>query len=169
MKAFAVWISTTAPSVFVQTESKWLVPIVQSIHIAAISVIVGAILMTNLRLLGVAATDRGLGETARRFGAWQVGAFWVLLATGLVMLIGEPVRELTSFSFWAKLVLIAVGFAIAFALRTRLAREGDAAKAGAGLKGLAVVTLLVWAGVIVMGRLIAYDHLWGPLSPANWR
>ena len=32
---------------------------------------------------------------------------------------------------------------------------------------LAILTFLAWAGVIVLGRLIAYDHVWGSWSPAT--
>jgi hypothetical protein len=37
----------------------------------------------------------------------------------------------------------------------------------AGLKWAALATLLIWVGIILLGRLIAYDHIWGHLSPAT--
>lgn len=170
MKDFAVWLSTTAPSVFIQSNSGWVVPIIQSIHIVAIAVVVGSILMLNLRILGWAGTDRTLRQTHSRFSPWQSWGIAVLLVTGLLMLVGEPVREIVSFSFWAKMVLILAGSAAAMVFERALGRheaawdaQGGAAK---GLEPLAVATLCIWLLVIVMGRLIAYDHLWGPLSPA---
>jgi hypothetical protein len=33
------------------------------------------------------------------------------------------------------------------------------------VKALAILTFLVWAFIIVLGRLIAYDHVWGSWSP----
>jgi hypothetical protein len=34
-------------------------------------------------------------------------------------------------------------------------------------KALAMLTLLIWVCIIILGRLIAYDHIWGPWSPAT--
>jgi len=170
VKAFAVWLSTTAPSVFIQSHSAWTVPILQSIHIVCIGVVVGSILMINLRILGWAGTERTLRQTHSRFSPWQTWGVVALLVTGLLMLVGEPVREIVSFSFWAKMVLILLGSGAAVVFERALDRheaEWDArGGAASGLQPLALATLAIWVLVMVMGRLIAYDHLWGPLSPA---
>ena len=109
--------------------------------------------------------DQTLRQTTSRFGPWLTGALWVMLATGILMVIGEPVRELITFSFWLKMFLVAVGAGIAVVFqRTVRRREGD--RAGGALKSLAVLTFLIWACIIVLGRLIAYDHVWGSWSPA---
>jgi hypothetical protein len=34
------------------------------------------------------------------------------------------------------------------------------------VKSLAIVTLLIWVGIVILGRLIAYDHVWGSWSVA---
>lgn len=171
MNEFAVWISETGPSVFIQNHSFSILPIIQSIHIIAIAIVVGSVLMLNLRILGVAGMDRTLGQTQRRFGPWQKWALVVLLLTGLIMLVGEPVRQLMSFSFWAKMVLILIGVSAAVAFKRSIDRsEATGSEAGedaAPPKAMAVMTLVVWVMVIVFGRMIAYDGLWGVLSPSN--
>ena len=32
------------------------------------------------------------------------------------------------------------------------------------VKSLAILTLLIWVGIVVLGRLIAYDYVWGSWS-----
>jgi hypothetical protein len=92
------------------------------------------------------------------------------LVTGLVMILAEPMRELVNFSFWAKMVFVAIGtllagiFLIGFPGHEqrwdRLVERGS-------FKSLAVVTFVIFLCIIVLGRLIAYDHIWGSWSPAK--
>jgi hypothetical protein len=170
VKSFADWLSTTAPSVYIQMHEAWMIPTIQSVHIVCIGLVVGSVLMTALKVLGLAGADQTLRQTQRRYGPWTAGALWLLLATGLLMVIGEPVRELVTISFWVKMALVAAIAAIAIAFRRAVAGEAadEAAIAGRGsLKVGAVLTLVALALIIMLGRFIAYDHIWGPLSPAT--
>lgn len=171
MKQFALWLSTTAPSVFLQEHNAWAIPAIQSVHIVGIGLVMGSVLMIDLRILGWAWTDETPGQTARRFGPWLTGSLWLLLATGLLMVIGEPLRELVTFSFWAKMALVAVGALVAAVFQRALRRHdvqwGETLVQRTSIKGVAILTFLVWASVIVLGRLIAYDHVWGAWSPGS--
>ncbi len=165
MKQFAEWLSTTSPSVFIQNHNSWAIPAIQSIHIVGIALVLGSVFMIDLRLLGWAGSDQTLRQTTDRFGPWLTGSLWVMLVTGVLMVIGEPVRELITFSFWLKMVLVALGTVIAVFFR-RSVRKHEGYPVTAPLKWLAVVTFLMWASIIILGRLIAYDHIWGSWSPA---
>jgi uncharacterized membrane protein YgdD (TMEM256/DUF423 family) len=171
VKQFALWLSTTAPSVFIQEHNSWTIPTIQSIHIVGIALVMGSVLMIDLRILGWAWSDQTLRQTVRRFGPWLTGALWLLLATGLLMVIGEPVRELVTFSFWLKMTLVAVGALVAAIFQKTLRRHEEKWEESLvhrrSIKAAAVLTFLVWASVIVLGRLIAYDYVWGSWSPAE--
>ncbi len=164
MKTFAEWLSTTFPSIFIQNHNAWVIPAIQSIHIAGIGVVLGSAFMIYLRILGWAGMDQTLQQTADRYGPWLKNALWVMLATGILMVIGEPVRELVTFSFWLKMLLVAAMAVGAAWLGRRLRREGPFA---GSLKAVAIVSFLIWVSIIILGRLIAYDHVWGAWSPAT--
>lgn len=170
MKQFALWLSTTAPSVFIQEHNAWTIPAIQSIHIVGIGLVMGSVLMIDLRILGWAWVDQTLRQTVARFGPWLTGSLWLLLVTGLLMVVGEPVRELVTFSFWLKMALVAVGALVAVLFQRSLRRHdqhwGDSLVSQPSIKAFAIVTFLVWTVVIVLGRLIAYDYVWGSWSPA---
>ena len=87
------------------------------------------------------------------------------------MVIGEPVRELVTFSFWLKMALVAIGTLVAVIFQAAVRRHEqqweDTLIHRPSIKGLAILTFLIWAGIIVLGRLIAYDHVWGAWSPAQ--
>lgn len=170
MRQFAEWLSTTSPSVFIQNHNSWAIPIIQSVHIVGIALVLGSVLMTALRILGWAGTDQTLRQITSRFGPWLSGALWLMLVTGILLVIGEPVRELVTFSFWLKMSLVAVGTLIAGIFQASLRKHGqqweETLVHRRGIQSLAILTFLGWAFVIVLGRLIAYDHVWGSWSPA---
>jgi hypothetical protein len=170
VQQFALWLAGTSPSLFLQEHNAWAIPAIQSVHIVGIGLVMGSVLMIDLRILGWAGTDQTLRQTADRFGPWLTGSLWLLLATGVLMVIGEPVRELVTFSFWLKMFLVAVGAVVAVAFQRTIRRDEQHWETSlvhrSSIKTIAVLTFVVWSVVIVLGRLIAYDYLWGSWSPA---
>jgi hypothetical protein len=170
VKQFALWLSTTSPSVFIQEHNTWAIPTIQSVHIVGIAMVMGSVLMIDLRILGWAWMDQTLQQTTRRFGPWLTGSLWLMLVTGILMVIGEPVRELVTFSFWLKMALVTIGTMVAVIFQRVLRRHDEHWEESLvrrpTIKALAILTFLVWACVIVLGRLIAYDYVWGGWSPA---
>lgn len=171
LKEFAEWLSTTFLSVLIQKHNGWAIPAIQSIHIIGIGVVVGSVFMIDLRVLGLACMDQTLLQTTKRFGPWLTAALCVMLTTGLLMVIGEPVRELVSFSFWLKMLLVALGTLIAIIFRITLRKHEqrweETLVRRRSVQLLAVLTFVIWLCIIVLGRLIAYDHVWGSWSPAT--
>jgi len=148
-----------------------VIPTIQAIHIVGIGVVLGSAFMICLRILGWAGMDQTLRQTTTRFAPWLTSGLWLMLATGILMVIGEPVRELVTFSFWLKMFLVAVGTLIAVAflrsLRKRERQWEEILVNRTSIRGLAILTFLILACIIILGRLIAYDHVWGSWSPAT--
>ena len=171
MSHFAEWLSTTALSVFLQVHNAWAIPVIQSIHIVGITIIMGSVFMVMLRILGWAGTDQTLMQTTRRFGPWFTGAMGLQLITGILMVIAEPMRELVNFSFWLKMLLVAAGVTLGATFLVKLPQhENEWEKTiinRRSIKSLAILAFVLWICVILLGRFIAYDHIWGAWSPAT--
>lgn len=171
MNSFAQWLSTTFPSVFLQTHESWMIPIIQSAHITGIGLAVGSALMMTLRLLGRVGTDQSLQATERRYGPWLTGALWLLLVSGGLLIIAEPVRELVTFSFWLKMACVGIMVVVFATFRASVKSHGErweqVLARRPAVRLAAVLTVVLWCCIIVLGRLIAYDHIWGHLSPAT--
>jgi hypothetical protein len=160
---FAEWLGTTPLSVAIQS-TLWLTPLLQSIHILMIGVVFTIVLVIALRVLGRVRADEPLAEIHDRFRPWFWLALAVMLATGIVLAIGEPMRETHALSFWIKMSLIVVGVVISL-IFTRSVRT-EAAASGAVYSGraraFAVATVCMWLFIIFLGRAIAYDvEVWG--------
>ena len=171
VKQFAEWLSTTSPSVFIQNHNGWVIPAIQSIHIIGIAAVFGSVFMIYLRILGWAGMDQTLRQTTSRFGPWLTGALCLMLATGLLMIVAEPVRELITFSLWLKLFLVAVATLIVTIFRRSLRKHEQRWEEilinRRSIKGMAILAFVILVCIIVLGRLIAYDHVWGAWSPAT--
>jgi hypothetical protein len=159
---FAEWLGSTPLSVAIQSRL-WLTPLLQTIHITMIGIVFVSMLMVALRVLGRIRAEEPLAEVWHRFAPWFWGALGVMAGTGLVLAIGEPVRQATALSFWLKMSLIVIGVASALYFgRTVNAAAGMAEQRPSGsARFVAVATILLWLTIIFLGRSIAYDvEIW---------
>ena len=160
---FATWLQGTSASGSIQSVS-WIIPFVQSIHIVMIGVVFVSCLMIVLRVLGMMRTDEPAEAVWRRFAPWMWSALAVMAATGITLVVGEPEREFGAFSFWMKMLLVAIGVAgtALYGRSLKAAAVGAAAEFPVSVKAASILIVIVWLAVIFLGRAIAYDkQVWG--------
>jgi hypothetical protein len=158
-REFADWLTNTQLSKTLQDQA-WVVPTSQSIHILAVSIVFGSACMINLRLLGAGRSGRSVSQLSNTLVPWMWRGLVVLLFTGLVQTIAEPVRQFVTPMFWAKMMMIVV-VATMTALYAKAVRRNapvwDAAASRPGrAKAFAVLSTLLWLAIIVCGRFIGY-------------
>jgi hypothetical protein len=158
-RPFADWLSNTALSKTLQDQA-WVVPTSQSVHIIAVSVVFGSAVMINLRLLGVGRSGRSVSQLSNTLIPWMWRGLAVLLFTGVIQTITEPVRQFVTPMFWAKMAMIVVVATLtawyARAVRGHASRWDAAASRPARAKAFAIVSTLLWLAIIVCGRFIGY-------------
>lgn len=162
MFEFAEWLGATPLSVAIQSRL-WLTPLLQSIHILMIGIVFVSILTVALRVMGRIRVDEPLAEVWHRFAPWFWSSLGVMAGTGIVLTIGEPVRQASALSFWIKMSLLAIGVASALYFgRTVTAAAGrEEAPPTAGARIVAVATIMLWLAIMFLGRWIAYDvEIW---------
>lgn len=152
------WLAGTALSQAMRT-SPWLYPFVEIVHIAGFSVLVGSVVLFDLRVLGCA---RGLPlrALAGHLLRWALASLLLVLPAGLLLFSAHPVELLANPAFLPKLGLISLAGlnALLFHLlpyRT-VAAWDQALPAPPLARLLALVSILLWLGVIACGRLLAY-------------
>jgi hypothetical protein len=163
VRQWADWIANTGLSQWFQAE-EWVVPTSQSIHILALSVVFGCAVLINLRLLGIgAASGRSLSRLLESLLPWIYRALVVLLLTGAVQTIAEPMRQFGTPAFWSKMLMIpgVLGLTalLGRAVRRDPAKWDSAASRPASARVLALVSLGLWVGIIWCGRFIGYSHV----------
>jgi hypothetical protein len=163
----AEWLQATPVSLTIRSV-KWVVPLLQSIHILMIGVVFVSSLMIALRVLGRMRVDEPFPEVWSRFAPWMWGGLLVMAVTGVTLVLGEPVREVMALSFWIKMVLLAIGISSTalFGRALRPVTGTPRPEFSAGAKTAAVALVVLWLAVIFLGRAIAYDvEVWGSLAP----
>jgi hypothetical protein len=137
----------------------WIIPTVQSIHIVSVSIVVGAALVSDLRLAGALATDETPRTVVRRYLPWMWTGLVILLATGMILTVGEPNRVLTNWVFWTKMTLVLIAFALTLLFRYPILHPEfrlENARWAKLVKPMAWTSLAIWVAVIFCGRWIAY-------------
>jgi len=163
MQGFAQWLQATQLSVAIQS-SEWLIPLLQSIHILTIGVVFVSSSIVMLRVLGRMRTDEAFDAVWSRFAPWTRYGVVVMTLTGVVLIVGEPERELGAISFWVKLALLAVAIVGTLRLGHALKAAPAAPFSNAAKIGAAALIVL-WIAIIFFGRAIAYDtEVWGALA-----
>jgi hypothetical protein len=155
---WANWIANTRLSDWLQNAT-WVVPTSQSIHIASVSVVFCCAVMISLRLLGLSASGRSVSQLVDTLVPWMYRALAVLLLTGVVQIVAEPVRQFVAPVFWWKMLMIicVLALTVYFARAVRRnAAQWDTAARPVGAKWFALTSLCLWVGIIFCGRFIGY-------------
>lgn len=134
----------------------WVVPTVQTIHIICVAIVMSGALIIALRGVGLAGKEWSLARWHQRFHTSTIVALWVLLATGILMTIAEPERELMNWIFRGKMLAVVLTLIVATVMARGLRAATSERPAGAGVRIAAFVVLLSWMGIAAAGRWIAY-------------
>lgn len=153
---FALWISESAPTLWIG-EHFYAIPIFQVIHILAIAASFSAVLMINLRMHKLAGHST-LEDTASRYLRVLWWSLLVLILSGTLMIIGEPIREFINAVFWVKMVLVVVALLVTISFHKGIAKRfaGDREASG-GAKLAGIVLVILWCMIMTGGRWIAYN------------
>jgi hypothetical protein len=156
--AVLVWLETSALAVAMR-QWAWLYPIVEILHILGFVVLVGAAFMFDLRLLGL-SRPLPVSGLARHLLRWARASVLVIVPSGLMMFAAHATEFLDNPAFRLKLILLAaagLNAAIFHRVPFRSVHDWDTeALVPTAARMAAVLSLLLWTGVISCGRLIAY-------------
>src|SRR5438128_6149530 len=81
------------------SDSRWIFPAIEAVHIVALALLFGAILMLNLRLLGIALTYKPVAELARELSPWVLCSLLIILSSGFLLFSSEPLKSYASVPF----------------------------------------------------------------------
>jgi hypothetical protein len=153
------WLQRTSLAVHIR-DSLFAFPLIESTHVIGLTLVFGTIAIIDLRLLGLASTNRPFQRLAADTLKWTWVAFAVTAVTGALMFITNAVVYYGNAYFRAKIVLLLLAALnmLVFELTTRRTVAQWDRDASAPLLGrsVAAVSLVIWIGVIVTGRMIGF-------------
>ncbi|NKB38372.1 MAG: hypothetical protein GKR93_14615 [Gammaproteobacteria bacterium] len=133
----------------------WLFPGAEIFHFIGLCLLIGSLLIVDIRLLGLA--DEVSMDAVYKFLPIAVLGFFINLLTGILFFFNDPFRYYPNIAFRIKLVLILLAGINALYFMVTAHRHPDlASKGDSKLKTVAALSLLLWFSVIVCGRMIPY-------------
>lgn len=156
---WCTWLETTSLSVRIR-ESELFWWFVEGGHLLALAMMLGPAMMLDLRLIGVMWTGDPVSKVESRFLPITLTGFFIVVATGLLLFISEPVNCYESPYFRIKMCLILLAGLNAFVFHATIDRrrnEWDTVlPTPIGARVAGVLGLLLWTAVIFAGRYMAY-------------
>jgi hypothetical protein len=154
-----MWIENTQVAVFMR-ENATAFPLVESIHVLALTLVVGSIGMVDLRLLGVSARNHSISKLTTEVLPITWVCFVVAAVTGLLLFSSKAIDYGHNFFFLGKMLLIvvaAVNMMIFELITYRSVKHWDTETATPFAAKLAgALSLAFWIGVVVFGRWIGF-------------
>ena len=135
--------------------SRWDFAILETFHIIGITLLIGSILVVDLRLLGLGSRTLSTQQLSEELEPWSRVALGLTVATGVPMFLSEAVRMGLNGPFLYKMILLIFALLIHFTIRRRAIRPGmnDGVLFG---KVVACLSTLSWLSVALAGRAIAF-------------
>jgi len=137
------------------SESLWIYPLDQAIHLVFLALFAGSILILDIRLLGLGMREQTVAKIARDSWPWVIVGFLGLVATGIPQLIQNAMREYYSEFFWIKMYVLPIALIYTITVR-RMVSQADEGRVNPGVqKIVGLVSILLWfGGVAIPSRLI---------------
>jgi len=153
---FFEWCETTRLGAAIR-DSLWLFPVIEAVHLVAFAVLGGAVLLVNLRLLGLAFRSQPVARLAQDAAPWLGGSLAVALVSGSLLFLSESVKLYHSEPFRLKIASLVLALLFTFSAHRKVTLADEAhARPFAG-RLAAVVSLALWAGVAWGGRWIGFS------------
>ncbi len=159
MEAFFQWLHDT-PTATAIRESGTLFPWIESVHVLAITLVVGSISIVDLRLLGVASKHRSVTRLTNEVLPVTWVAFVVAATAGALLFSSNAVKYSHNFDFQAKMALMLVAFfnmlVFHFITSRNISAWDEAPRTPAPVKVAGGLSLGLWIAIIVFARWVGF-------------
>jgi len=154
--SFFHWLAQTHIGIAMR-DATWAFAIVEIVHLVALAIFGGAILLLDLRLMGLGFTSQPAPHVAREFLPITAGGAIVMFLTGSLLLASGPMRYYYNTPFRIKMWLFLFAVIVHFILQIKVARRDTThERTTPGQRAAAFLSLFLWAGIGIAGRAIGY-------------
>ncbi len=141
-------------------ESGYVYPITMATHLTCIGIFGGLILLTDLRLLGLALTDVPIADVIRGTRLWKRVGFVIMVTAGLLLATSEMDKYYGNPYFQIKMFMLLMVAVHAWYFRPRVYNNPESLDKAPAIpqiaKQAAICSLVIWIAIPCLGRWIAY-------------
>jgi hypothetical protein len=138
-------------------QSSWLFPVIEAIHLLGLGVIGGAVLVVDLRLLGLGLRRQSPAQLARDAQPWLIGSLLLMMTTGGLLFLSESIKLYYHEAFWFKMASLILAIVFTFTIQRKVILASETRLQPVWSKVVALVSILLWSGVGIGGRWIGFS------------
>jgi hypothetical protein len=142
------------------SQSPWMFPTIETVHVVAVATVIGTIAVVDLRLLGVASKARPASALIREFLPWTWGAFALALVSGGLLFTSRAADYMAIPAFVAKFAIMAfaaVNMLVFHLTAERRIAAWDLGRPAIGARVAGGLSLLLWTVIVVCGRQVGFS------------
>jgi hypothetical protein len=148
------WIQESPPVLLLRGANHLVIEITEVAHVLGLVSFLSALLLVNLRLLGLGLRRQPVPVVAGAAAPLLWGGLGLTLATGTVLFLSGPVRYYVNSAFQPKMLLLALALLVQLTLYRYVVRQPEPGAVLARASG--ALALGLWFGVGLCGRAIGY-------------
>ncbi len=133
------------------TSTGWTAAGLAILHYYSMFVLVGSMVIVDLRVLGILGRNYNAVALARRIFPWVWLSLAVNLASGFIMFAGDATAYVPTWSFQLKILVVLLAIVFGMLVQWRIPKWEESPLQRTEAKVIAVVSLLLWIGAILMG------------------
>src|SRR5215467_13727488 len=105
-------------------NSTWLFPVIEAFHLLGLGLTAGAVLVVDMRLLGVGLSKQPVAQLWTAVRPWLIGSVTLMFASGVPLFLSEAIKCYYSFAFWVKMISLLLVLVFTFTVVRRVAQTG---------------------------------------------
>jgi uncharacterized membrane protein SirB2 len=138
-------------------NSTWLFPVIEAFHLLGLGLTAGAVLVVDLRLLGVGLRKQSAAQLWANAQPWLLGSVTLMFASGIPLFLSESIKCLYSFAFWVKMTSLLLVLLFTFTVLRRVTQKDPTSDRPSPGRATAIISLILWFGVAWGGRWIGFS------------
>jgi hypothetical protein len=150
------WFDSSAVGEAIRA-STWLFPVIEVLHLLGLAVIGGAVLLVDMRLLGLGLRHQPVSQIARDAQPWLIGSLLVMVTSGSLLFTSEAVKCYYHDAFWVKMTSLFLAIMFTFTIRRKVAMAEPGRVRPLWSKLVALLSVALWSGVGIGGRWIGFS------------
>jgi hypothetical protein len=137
-------------------SSSWVFAFIEVFHLLGLTLLLGSVIVLNLRLLRFGSTASPLADVAQDTMPWMLLGMTLTFGSGIFLFVSEAVKCYNNPPFFIKMGLLFLALVFTFTVHRRLARSDEASISPVWRTLGACLSLVLWFGVGLAGRAIAF-------------
>ena len=148
------WIEASMVGVNI-SQSSWLFPVIEAVHLCAFAMLGGCVLLLDLSLLGLGLSNLPISIVEKNTRPWLLASIAAITFSGVLLFITEATKLYEKDFFWIKIFALMLALSFTFIIRNPFARNNCSESKKAKILG--AISILLWLTVAIAGRWVGFS------------